>query len=106
MPFKDKEKQREYQRDYQRLRRAGQPTAGVGIEVLRVSNLEQTETARGLLRVLGGLIGEVLATEKGDVFMRSRTAGYLISIGLKAVEVADLEGRLTNLENKVMGGQK
>jgi hypothetical protein len=38
--------------------------------------------------------------------MRSRTAGYLISIDLKAVEVADLEGRLTNLENKVMGGKK
>lgn len=38
--------------------------------------------------------------------MRSRTAGYLISIGLKAVEVADLEGRITNLENKVTEGQK
>ena len=34
------------------------------------------------------------------------TAGYLISIGLRAVEVADLEARLTDLENKVMGGKK
>jgi len=106
MPFKDKEKRRGYNRDYQRLRRAGQPTGSRGVEVIRVSNLEQTETARGLLRVLGNLIGEVLETKQGDVFMRSRTAGYLISIGLKAVEVADLESRITNLENKVMGGQR
>lgn len=34
-----------------------------------------------------GLFGDVLTTEKGDILMRSRTAGYLISIGLKAVEV-------------------
>ena len=106
MPFKDKEKRRSYNRDYQRLRRAGQPTGSRGVEVIRVSNLEQTETARGLLRVLGRLIGDVLTTEKGDIFMRSRTAGYLISIGLKAVEVADLESRITNLENKVLGGKK
>lgn len=106
MPFKDPEKRRSYNRDYQRLRRAGQPTGSRGVEVIRVSNLEQTETARGLLRVLGGLIGDVLTTKEGDVLMRSRTAGYLISIGLKAVEVADLESRITNLENKVLGGKK
>lgn len=106
MPYRDKSKQRAYQRDYQRLRRAGQPTGSRGIEVIRVSNLEQTETASGLLRVLGHLIEQVLKTNEGDVFMRSRTAGYLISIGLRAVEVADLEGRITNLENKVLGGQK
>ena len=101
MPIKDKEKRRSYNREYARLRRAGQPTGSRGVEVLRVSNPEQTETARGLLRVLGDLLGEVLTTEQGDIFMRARTAGYLISIGLKAVEVADLEGRITNLE-KVM----
>ena len=108
MPFKDKEKRRSYNRDYQRLRRAGQPTGSRGIEVIRPSNLkvEQLQTAQGLLCILGNLIGEVLTTEKGDIFMRARTTGYLISIGLKAVEVADLESRITNLENKVMGGQK
>ena len=106
MPYKDPEKRRSYNRDYQRLRRAGQPTGSRGIEVIHPSNLEQIETARGLLRVLGGLIGDVLTTEQGDVFMRSRTAGYLISIGLRAVEVADLESRIDNLENKIMGGQR
>jgi len=106
MPYKDPEKRRQYNRDYQRLRRAGQPTGSRGLEVLHLSNLELTETAGGLLSILGGLIGEVLTTKEGDIFIRSRTAGYLISIGLKAVEVADLEGRITNLENKIMGGKK
>ena len=106
MPFKDPEKRREYNRGYARLKRAGQPSGSRGVEVIRVSNLEQTETARGLLRILGHLIGQILETGEGDVFMRSRTAGYLISIGLKAVEVADLESRITDLERKVTGGIK
>jgi len=45
-------------------------------------------------------------TKEGDIFMRARTAGYLISIGLKAIEVADLETRVTNLEKKIIGGKK
>jgi hypothetical protein len=106
MPYKDKAKQKAYQREYQRLRRAGQPIKEHGLKVLQPVNLEQVRTAQGLLRILGHLIGEVLETKEGDVFMRSRTAGYLISIGLKAVEVADLESRITNLENKIMGGQR
>ena len=103
MPYKDPERQKEYQRQWQRSRRAG---AVVGFKVLRVSSSEEIRTASALLTVLEGLIKEVLETKEGDVFMRSRTAGYLISIGLKAVEVAELEGRLTKLENKVWGGKK
>ena len=103
MPYKDTEKQKEYQRQWQRQRRAGET---VGFKVLRVSSPEEIRTAQGLLCVLGNLIGEVLTTKQGDIFMRARTAGYLISIGLKAVEVADLEARLTNLENKVLGGKR
>ena len=103
MPYKDPEKQKEYQREWQRQRRAGET---VGFKVLRVSSPEEVRTAQGLLCVLGNLIGEVLTTKHGDIFMRARTAGYLISIGLKAVEVADLEARLTSLENQVWGGKK
>ncbi len=103
MPYKDPEKQKEYQREWQRQRRAGET---IGFKVLRVSSPEEVRTAQGLLGVLAALIREVLTTKEGDVFMRARTAGYLISIGLKAVEVADPEGRLTNLENKVLGGKK
>ena len=103
MPYKDPEKQKQYQREWQRQRRAGE---SAGSKVLRASSPEQVRTAQGLLSVLGNLIGEVLTTKEGDIFMRARTAGYLISIGLKAVEVADLEARLTSLENKVLGGKK
>ena len=99
MPYKDPEKQKEYQRQ----RRAGET---IGFKVLRVSSPEEVRTAQGLLCVLGSLIGEVLITKQGDIFMRARTAGYLISIGLKAVEAADLEARLTSLANKVWGGKK
>ena len=103
MPYKDPEKQKEYQRQWQRQRRAGET---VGFKVLRVSSPEQVKTAQGLLGVLADLIREVLTTKEGDIFMRARTAGYLINIGLKAVEVADLEARLNNLENKVLGGKR
>jgi hypothetical protein len=95
MPYKDPEKQKQYQREWQRQRRAGET---VGFKVLRVSSPEQVKTAQGLL--------SVLTTKEGDTFIRVRTAGYLISIGLKAVEVADLEARLTNLENQVLRGKK
>ena len=103
MPYKDPKKQKEYQRQWQRTRRAGET---VEFKVLRVSSPEEIKTAQGLLSVLGNLIEEVLTTKQGDIFMKARTAGYLISIGLKAVEVADLEARLTNLENKVLEGRK
>ncbi len=103
MSYKDPEKQRAYQREWQRQRRAGET---VGFKVLRVSSPEEIRTANALLTVLTGLIKEVLETKEGDVFMRARTTGYLISIGLKAVEVADLEARLTNLENNILRGKK
>lgn len=105
MPFKDPEKRRSYNRAYQRLRRAGQPTGSRGVEVIRLSNLSQMETAGGLLTVLADQIRGVLETPEGDVFIRARTAGYLISIGLRAVETADLEARVVKLE-KVLGEQK
>ena len=103
MPYKDIEQQREYQREWQRRNRAGEVA---GFKVLRVSSPEEIRTANALLTVLTLLIKEVLESEQGDVFIRARTAGYLISIGLMAVEVAELEKRLTNLENKVLGGKQ
>lgn len=103
MGYKDPEKQKEYQREWQRRRRAGE--TGEFKVIQRVSSPEEIKTATALLAVLTGLIRDVLNSKQGDVFLKARTAGYLISIGLKAVEVADLESRLTNLENKVLGGR-
>lgn len=106
MPYKDPEKRRAYNREYQRMRRAGQPRGSRGIEVLHPSNLQQTETARDLLLILGYLIGEVLRSKQGDAFIKARTVAYVVSVALRAIETSDLEARLTNLENKVIGGRK
>ena len=95
MPYKDPARQKDYQRQWQRTRRAGEPGR---FKVLRIRSPEEIRTATALLSVLAGLIKEVLETKEGDVFLRARTTGYLISIGLKAVEVADLEMRVANLE--------
>lgn len=103
MSFKDPEKRRSYNREYQRLRRAGQPSGSRGVEVIRVSNLEQTETARGLLRVLGELIGDVLNSKQGDAFIKARTVAYVVSVALRAIETSDLETRVSNLETKMEG---
>ncbi len=103
MPYKDRGRARTYQREYQRLRRAGQPPGARGIEAVRSSN-HRTDTAVGLLGVLSHLIGQVLHTDEGDVFIRSRTCAYLISVGLKAIETAEFESRLNELEKRVFGG--
>lgn len=101
MPYNDPLKQKTYQRQWQRQRRL--LSNGKGSKVLQ--NPENVKTAIGLLSVLAGLIREVLTDKEGDIYLKARTAGYLISIGLKAVETADLESRLTSLENKVFGGE-
>jgi len=109
MPIKDPQKRKDYHRDYQREHRAGQPQTGVALRVKGLTGLttrEATETAKGLLSILGSLIGEVLNSKTGDVYLKARCAGYLISIGLKAVEVADLEARVNKLENKILGEMK
>lgn len=106
MPFKDKERSRRYNREYARLRRAGQPGAGAVVQVLQASSPEQTSTASGLLHILGGLISDVIKSPQGDPFIKARTVAFVVSVALRAIETADLEARLTNLENKVWGGKQ
>ena len=93
MPFKNPEQKAEYQRDYMRMKRAGEGKATPG-KTLDPSDIK---TAQGLLDTLADTIGEVAAAE-ADPLMRARCLGYLIAIGLKAVETADLESRITKLE--------
>jgi hypothetical protein len=95
MAYKDPEKQREYQRNWQRQRRTGE----VGkFKVLHISSPKEIRTAHALLGLLADLIKSVLKSKEGDIFLKARTAGYLITIGLRAVEVADLESRIKALE--------
>jgi len=97
MPFKDPEKQREYQRNWQRDRRAGVPSRGVQ------SSTQDIQTAQGMLDVLANILSQLMEAE-ADLFMKARTVAYVVSIGLKACETAELERRLQVLENRILSG--
>lgn len=99
MSYKDPQRQAEYQRNYQRQRRASLTNP------CKTLNPEDTQTARGLLELLSTVIAEVRAAP-GDTFLKARLTAYLISIGLKCVETADLENRITELENSLLQHDK
>ncbi len=92
MPYKDKEQQAAYQREWQRQKRAA-----VKSSPCRTLNPEDIKTAQGLLDTLADVIADVNAAE-ADTLIKARCMGYLISIGLKCIETADLEQRITMLE--------
>jgi len=93
MPYKDPERQAEYQREWQREKRAAQVKPSPG----RTLNPEEIKTAQGLLNTLTETLAEIVGTE-ADPFIKARCIGYLISIGLKAVEIVELEARISALE--------
>jgi len=101
VPFKDPEKQKEYQRkyqrDYQRFKRSGEKPH------VKTLNPEDIQNAKGLRDLLSSIIAEVMET-KADTLIKARCIGYLVSIGLKAVETADLEERIRELEETTRGG--
>jgi len=98
MPYKNPEQQRAFQREYQRERRASLSGTTKSNKTL---NPEDTQTARSLLELLSTVIAEVRAAD-GDTFIKARLTAYLISIGLKCVETAELECRITDLENSLL----
>ena len=62
-----------------------------------------TQTAAGMLAVLSEQIA-ILRELDADPFMRARCLAYVASVGLRAVETAELEARLTELERRLNGG--
>jgi hypothetical protein len=96
MPYKDPEKQAEYQRNYQREYQRQKRSAKVK-PIVKTLNPDDIRSAKGLLDLLTETLAEVSEAE-GDVFIKARLKGYLISIGLKCVETAELEERLRILE--------
>jgi hypothetical protein len=42
---------------------------------------------------------------EADLFMKARTIAYVVSVGLKAAEVAELERRLIALEDRMLRGK-
>lgn len=104
MPYKDKEKTRAYQREYKRLQRAGESiTPGQTLIPLPF----RMKTAQDILSLLAEQVQAVrdAPEEEAGTLERARCIGYLCGIGLKAVEVADLEGRLASME-QILKGRK
>lgn len=100
MPYKDPEKQKTYQREWQRSRKAGEPMKPLP----RTLNSGEIRTAQGMLDVLVETLAQLMEA-KADLFMKARTIAYVVSVGLRAVEIAELERRLIELENR-MGGSE
>ena len=99
MPFKDPDRRREYHRNYQRVRRAG-----TGESYHETVKPEDIESAQGMLRVLSKYIALVDAA-KADVFVKARAIGFLVSIGLKAVDTAEIARRLQVVEERLKIGR-
>lgn len=93
MPYADLEKRREYHRDYQRRRRTGL----TGSQTSNLDGPVRIKTAKDVLMLLEETINQVREA-KVDALVRARCLGFLASISLKAVETADIEGRVKALE--------
>lgn len=96
MPYKNPEKSRAYQREYKRSKRAGQCTTP-GQTQLPIPF--KMKTAQDILSLLAEQVAAVRNDKDVGTLERARCIGYLAGVSLKAVEVANIEGRLAALED-------
>ena len=95
MPYKDPETRRDYQRDYKRMKRAGSSqTPGQTLVPLPF----RLKTAYDVLTLIEEQVNAVREEPEAGTLEKARAVGYLAGIALKAVEVADLSGRVEALE--------
>ena len=99
MPYADPERAREYQREYQRERRTGSPSASA----LGLPTSVRIKTAEDVRNLLETTINEVREAE-ADALVKARCVGYLVGITLKAIETANLEARLIDVEEMLKEG--
>lgn len=99
MPYTDPEKARQYNTDYQRGRRAGTP----GKAAVDLPASVRIKTAEDVRMLLETTINEVREAEV-DVLVKARCIGYLAGITMKAIETANLEARLTDVEAALKKG--
>ena len=105
MPYKDKEARKTYQRQYQRQLRAG------GHYSARDGTQNKSDTreslfpdhyrigkAQDLLCVLEDAINAVRTDDLSTPLQKARVLGYLVGVGIRVVETANLEGRVEALE--------
>lgn len=95
MPYRDKEKQRAYNREWMRMRRAGESGTPGGTPLPLPFRLKAAED---VLRLIEEQVNAVREDKEAGTLEKARVIGYLASIALKAVEVANLEARIEVLE--------
>jgi len=107
MPYKDRDKRREYNRAYNRLYRAGltkkqteQPRTLINDETTRL------ESAKDYLMLINSVITEVRGDTTISTIQMARTVGYLVGVGLKALEFGTLEERLSVIEKELQATSK
>lgn len=96
MPYADIERQREYQRNWQRKKQTG------AVKAEKNFLNPDPATARQLLAILTAALNDVVVTD-ADPIIKARAIAYLVNVGFKGVEVADLEERLQKLEGEIVG---
>ena len=102
MPYKDAVQRQAYQREYKRLQRAGSSQTPSQTLVPLPFRLK---TAQDVLALIEEQVNAVRDESEAGTLEKARTTGYLASIALKAVEVADLSARVEAME-RVLKGRK
>jgi phage gp36-like protein len=103
MPFKDKNERREYDRKRrkkaraERRRRIDAPCTGQPVQPLEAVPFATAQHAVEIIREQVNLV----RADRAGVQTRARTIAYLLSVGLKAVEVADVAERVAALEARL-----
>jgi len=98
MPYKDPEMKRAYNREYKRMLRGCQ-TQSQTLQTLKVEY--RIKNAKDVLELLERTIKEVenlRCESNGEVLSKARTIGFLAGYLLKAIEIGELEQRISSLE--------
>lgn len=96
MPIKDPIKRREYQRQWARKNRQ----IGGSVYNLNLTRQFKLETAHDLRACLEQVTNEVLHSDI-DVGAKGRVMASLLSVGLRIIEISDLDARLTAVEARI-----
>lgn len=94
MPYRNPDKQRTYKREWARMQRAGEGGTPGGT----LPTPFRLRTAWDILELLQEQVDAVRNDTEARSLEKARCIGYLAGIALRAVEVADLAGRVEALE--------
>jgi hypothetical protein len=95
MPYLDPDKCKQVKRESARRRRAGSESPG---DTLPLPEGIQFDTAQGWLEALDLVTRQVLS-EQCDALARARTIAHLTSVGLRVLELVNVDDRITKLED-------